>query len=359
MYTDLGILCVTRGTLIREAIAQMDRGRTGIVLVVDGENRLLGTLTDGDVRRAILANTSLEEPVDLLLARKARSRFAHPITAPEGADRATMLAILQRHSILHLPLVDQEQRVVGLVRLGDFVTEPGPHLEAVIMAGGTGTRLRPLTEDLPKPMLPVGDRPLLELIIDQLRQAGIKQVHLTTHYKRDLIAQHFGDGASFGVDINYVEEERPQGTAGALSRLDGLTGPLLVINGDILTQVDFRALLDFHQEHQAELTVAVREYESSVPYGVVETDGVAVTAIREKPVTRHLINAGIYLLEPEVHKHIPPSQPYDMPDLINYLLSQGRRVVSFPIREYWLDIGQQEEYQQAQVDAANQGFTET
>jgi dTDP-glucose pyrophosphorylase len=334
----------------------MDVSRIGIDLVVDGEGRLVGTITDGDVRRAILANISLEGPVNLLLERKAGSRFARPISAPADAGPATLLRTLQQHRILHLPLVDQDQRVVGLVRMDDFVPEEGPPLQAVIMAGGAGSRLRPLTEDMPKSMLPVGDRPLMELIIQQLRQAGIRRVHLTTHYKGELISQHFGDGRDFGVEIRYVEEEQPLGTAGALSRLDGMAGPLLVINGDILTQVNFQAMLEFHREHGAAMTVAVRQYELHVPYGVVETDGLVVTGIIEKPVTRHLINAGIYLLEPEVCRYIPAVQPYDMPDLIEHLVAQGRKVVSFPIREYWLDIGQPADYRQAQADAVSKGF---
>ena len=356
MYTDLKTLCVNRGTNLRDAVAQMDVSRVGIVLVVDEQRRLVGTITDGDVRRAILANISLEEPVDLLLERKAGSRFAEPITAPADADSATLLRTLQENRVHHLPLVDGDRRVVALVRMDEFVAEQGPRLQAVIMAGGVGSRLRPLTEEVPKSMLPVGDRPLMELIIEQLRQAGIRQVHLTTHYKRDLISQHFGDGRDFGVEIRYLEEEQPLGTAGALSRLDGTAEPLLVINGDILTQVNFRAMLDFHREHGAEMTVAVRQYEFTVPYGVVETDGVVVTGISEKPVTQHLISAGIYLLEPEVCRHIPAAQPYDMPDLIAHLLQQGRKVVSFPVREYWLDIGEHADYQQAQADAANEGF---
>jgi NDP-sugar pyrophosphorylase family protein len=231
-----------------------------------------------------------------------------------------------------------------------------PLMRAVIMAGGYGTRLMPLTNQLPKPMLPVGDRPLLEIIVDQLREAGIRQVNVATHYKSEAISDHFKNGEDFGVDIRYVREDQPLGTAGALSLLEESDDPLLVINGDILTRVDFRALLDFHREHQAELTIGVREYEFRVPYGVIDTDGVNVKGISEKPVVRQFINAGIYLLNPAVRKMIPNGQPYDIPELIQLLIDNGRCVVCFPIREYWLDIGKSDDYNQAKMDMASGRF---
>jgi NDP-sugar pyrophosphorylase family protein len=221
------------------------------------------------------------------------------------------------------------------------------------MAGGYGTRLHPFTKDIPKPMVSVGDKPLLELIIQQLREAGISRVSVTTHYKREVITRHFGDGRDFGVEISYVEEDEPLGTAGALSLLDASEEPLLVINGDIITRVDFRAMLNFHRDHQAEMTVGVRQYEFRVPYGIVETDETRVTRISEKPIVRHFINAGIYLLNPEVCRFIPKGKPYDMPELINRLVEGGHRVVSFPVREHWLDIGQIEDYQKAQSEFEN------
>ena len=220
------------------------------------------------------------------------------------------------------------------------------------MAGGYGSRLRPLTEDLPKPMLPVGNKPLLELIVEQLKQAGIRQVNVATHYKSEVIAEHFKNGEAFGVDIRYVKEDQPLGTAGALSLIEEVDEPLLVMNGDILTRVDFRALLSFHREHKADLTVCVRQYEFRVPYGVIDTDGVLVKGISEKPMVRQFINAGIYLLNPQVRRLIPNGRPYDIPDLIERLLKENGTVVCFPIREYWLDIGKVDQYDQAKADIA-------
>ena len=188
------------------------------------------------------------------------------------------------------------------------------------MAGGAGTRLRPLTEDVPKPMVNLGGRPMLERIIEQLRESGISRVMVTTHYKGELISDHFGDGDGFGVKIDYVQEDKPMGTAGALSQLEPSDKPLLVMNGDILTRLDFRAMLDFHGDHNADMSVAVRTHEFVVPYGVMETENERIIKVTEKPTINHFINAGIYLLNPDVARLVPESGYYDMTELINHLV---------------------------------------
>jgi len=355
--TDLKVLCVSPQNTVQDAITQMNVSAAGIVLVINEETRLLGTITDGDVRRGLLANITISSTVDRLLSQKTGSQYAQPIVAESGADPTKLLRILREHAIRHLPVIDAQNRVVVLVTLDEFITPETPPLQAVIMAGGFGTRLSPLTDTLPKSMLPIGDRPILELIIDQLRQSGISRVNLTTHYKKDIITSHFGDGDGFGVEIQYVEEDQPMGTAGAISLLDRSDEPILVINGDILTDVNFRNMLDFHQEHHADMSVAVRYHEFQLPYGAVTTDGVEITGISEKPVIRNLINAGIYLLNPSVRKLIPSGRRYDMTDLIRKLLENRRRVVSFPIGEYWIDIGQVEDYDKARADVAAEGFS--
>jgi dTDP-glucose pyrophosphorylase len=330
----------------------IDRSGKGIALVLDEERRLIATVTDGDIRRAILAGMDLNLKIGELVARRAQPHNSRPVTADVGTSSDVLLHTMNEKGLRHVPLVDEDERVVSVVLLSDLAKEYELPLRAMVMAGGLGTRLRPLTEDLPKPMLPLGSRPLLELIVEQLREAGIRKVNVATHYKGDVISDHFKDGQDFGVDIRYVKEDQPLGTAGALSLLEESDEPLLVINGDILTRVDFRAMLNFHREHGADLTVAVRLYEFNVPYGVVLTDGVAVKGISEKPIVRQFINAGIYLLSPPVRRLVPNGQPYDIPDLIQLLLSQGGSVVSFPIREYWLDIGKADHYDQAQSDVA-------
>ena len=349
MYTDVSAFCVTPQTSLRDAIGQIDRSRLGIVLVVDEARRLVGTITDGDVRRAILAGMDLGQPTTALLTRKAGTKYARPITASIAGNQETWLRLMEDEHILHLPLVDKEQRVAGLATLVEFVPK-GPPIQALIMAGGAGQRLRPLTNETPKPMLAVGDRPLLEIMIQQLRDAGIERVHIATHHQPEKISQHFGDGQEFGVNLSYVTEEKPLGTVGALGLMEPPKETLLVINGDILTKVDFRSMVTYHREHGGDLTVGVRHYEIKVPYGVIECEESMVCGVSEKPVLGFFVNAGIYLLEPIVHRFIPNGQPLDMPDLIRYLLNAGRQVVSFPVREYWMDIGQHADYQHVQEE---------
>ena len=351
MYTDLTIFRVGPEWSIHQVIAQMDVNRMGIALVLDSSDRLLGTATDGDMRRAVLADLDLKQPITRLLAEKEGSEFASPVTAPAGTDSDTLLQLLRDHSIRHLPLVDPEQRVVALVTLDDFVAQQEPQVQAIIMAGGQGLRIRPLTEHIPKPMLPIGGRPLMETIVDQLRSTGIKHINIAVNHEREKIVDHFGDGQEFGVDITYSLEDRPLGTAGALGLIEEPDGTTLVINGDIFTQVDFQAMLAFHREHQADLTLAVTRYESQVPYGVVECEGVTVKGMSEKPLMTFLVNAGIYLLEPSTFKNIPSGERYDMTELIQCLIDEGRSVAAFPIHEYWIDIGQHSDYEQAQQHA--------
>lgn len=354
---DVSSLCVGPESSIHQAIACIDRGVRGIALVVDQEQRLLGTITDGDVRRAILAGINLQTPISELLTRKVNSIYPKPTTAPVGTKPDALLQLMQERSIRQVPLLDEEGRVVTLVALEDLLPKQVLPLQAVVMAGGFGTRLRPLTEEIPKPMLPVGERPLMELLMEQFYQAGIRRVNVTTHYLSEKIIEHFGDGKKFGLEIKYVTEDRPLGTAGALSLMEEPNEPLLVINGDILTRLDFRAMLSFHRKHHADLTVAVRQYDFQVPYGVMECEGSYVRQIREKPRLNFLVNAGIYLLEPSLSAYIPNGQRFDMTDLIERLLDEGRSVVSFPIVEYWLDIGQHADYEQAQEDVKSGRFS--
>jgi len=344
-------LSVSPKNSVREVMECIDLSAKGIALVLDERRHLIGTVTDGDIRRAILAGMDLELAIGELL-RQRQPVLVSAITAPLGTDDTTLLHVMSENDVRHVPLVDEDGCVVDVAFLTELVKEYELPLRAVVMAGGLGSRLRPLTEEVPKPMLPVGNKPLLEHIVGQLKQAGIRRVNIATHYKSEVIAEHFKNGEAFGVEIRYVNEDQPLGTAGALSLIEEMDEPLLVMNGDILTRVDFRALLNFHREHKADLTVCVRQYEFRVPYGVIETDGVMVKRISEKPVVREFINAGIYLLSPQVRRSIPNGQPYDIPDLIERLIHEKRTVVCFPIREYWLDIGKVDQYDQAKADIA-------
>ncbi len=322
----------------------------GVALLSDEDGRLLGMITDGDVRRAILKNVPLSEPVTVIAN-------PDPLVGSPDISQAEALHLMdtgRTFVVNHLPIVDDNRHVTDLILRRDLVCEEAMPVKAVIMAGGFGSRLRPLTEDVPKPMLPVGGRPLMEHAINQLRLAGIKQVHVTTHYMQHKIAEYFGNGEAFGLEINYVPEEQPLGTAGALGLMNLPAEPVLVINGDIITRVDFRAMLNYHREHKADMTIAVRQYSLQIPYGVVECEGPDVSCVNEKPRYTFLVNAGIYLLEPSSYKYIPTNGVrFDMTDLIQGLIQNRRTVISFPIMEYWLDIGQIEDYEKAQADLIN------
>ncbi len=351
----LELFCVTPQHTLLQVMERINRNGQGIALVVDGEGRLLDTITDGDLRRAILGGADLHHPVGGLRAPRAGAG-GQPVTAAAGTSRRELLRTMRKLELRHIPLIDRSGRVSDVACLSELIrTRNGDDLalSAVVMAGGQGARLRPLTEHTPKPLLPVGDKPVVERIVQQLRDAGIRRVNLATHYKSDAFARHFGNGDAFGVSINYVAEEQPLGTAGALGKLCDSGEPLLVVNGDILTRLNYRAFVEFHRDNRAEMTVGLRRYDISVPYGVVQTEGVAVSGIQEKPTQKLFVNAGIYLLEPAALRYVPQGKRFDMTDLIAALLADGRRVVGFPIGEYWLDIGQPADYERAQLDAKN------
>lgn len=350
MPVDLSTLCISLDTSIRDAIACIDRNQKSIVLITDEGRHLLGTISDGDVRRAILAGQNLDKTVSELLTQKTNSLYTKPIIALFGTSRAELIQTMQEKFVRQIPILDDSGRVVDMVSWEDFLPMEDLPVQAVIMAGGLGTRLRPLTEDIPKPMLPVGGKPLMEHIVDQLREIGVHKVNVTTLYKPEKIKEYFGNGKAFGIEMNYVDEDQPLGTGGFLSLLPTPQEPLLVINGDILTKVDFRAMLNFHNENQANMTVAVCQYRIQVPYGVVECDGPKINQLREKPQLNFFVNAGIYLLDPSVFEFVPNNKRFNMTDLIQWLMDAGKCVISFPVMEYWLDIGQHTDYEQAQID---------
>jgi dTDP-glucose pyrophosphorylase len=343
-------LCIPPDCTIRTAIASIDRGGLGIALIVDSDRHLVGTISDGDVRRAMLDSIDLEQAVSVLLSRKSNTQYSKPIAAKLGDNPEMLMALMMQYSVHVIPVLDEAGILHDLVAMDDLIPGDNLPVQAVIMAGGFGSRLRPLTEDMPKPMLPVGGRPVMEVLLEQLQQAGIRQVNVTTHYLPEKITEHFGDGKAFGVEINYVNEEKPLGTGGALGLLPQPVEPMLVVNGDVLTRVNFRSMLAFHQENHADLTVAVRQYDVEIPFGVIESDGVLVKSVREKPRLSHFVNAGIYLLDPGVYQFIPNGEHFNMTDLIQWLIDAGRRVVCFPVSEYWLDIGQHADYVRAQND---------
>jgi len=332
---------VPPGATIGDAIKRIDEGAIEIALAVDGDGELVGTISDGDVRRALLAGLDLDSPA---------SDVVHdaPITAPAGTDSRELLRLMTEHGVGQIPLVEGK-RVADVAFIRDIVEAHREEHPVVIMAGGEGKRLRPLTNDTPKPMLDVGGRPLLETVLDQVRQAGFSRVLLAVNYRADIVESHFGDGARFGVEIDYIREPKQLGSAGALRiARQRLEQPFIVINADLLTNVNLSALMRFHTDDANLITVGVRRYVLEVPYGVVELQGPRVVELREKPTIDLLVNAGIYAVSPDAVALMPPRQAeFDMTDLIGQCLAQERRVGAFPVHEYWLDIGQFSDYQRA------------
>jgi NDP-sugar pyrophosphorylase family protein len=260
---------------------------------------------------------------------------------------------MQQRSLRHLPVVDAAGRLVDVMLLEDLLRPlPIPNA-AVVMAGGDGRRMRALSDEVPKPLLRVGGKPLLEILIERLRSAGISQFFVTVRYKSEMIEAHFGDGSRLGVRIRYVRENAPLGTAGALAQLpEAPTAPFFLVNGDILTRCDFLGMLDFHRRCRAELTVGAVPHTVEVPYGVLRVEGDQLAAIEEKPRLDFLVNAGVYVVDPAVIPLIPRERAFDATELIPLLKRAGRTVVAFPIREYWLDVGRDGDFHRANRDVA-------
>jgi dTDP-glucose pyrophosphorylase len=336
-------ILVPPDTKFEDAIAALDRAGLRIVLIVDADRRLLGTLTDGDVRRALLKHVPLDVPVRQVM-------FASPFSAPRDWTKERILALIEKHGLLHVPIVDGAGRVVGLETLHGLLQKRHKDNPVFLMAGGFGTRLQPLTNSCPKPLLKVGEKAILELIVDNFVTAGFHRFFISTHYMPEMIRDHIGDGSRWGVSVRYVHEDVPLGTAGGLGLLphEEIEQPLIMMNGDLLTNLNFHNLIAFHQDHHGIATMCVREYEHRVPYGVIQSNGHRIYSMEEKPVHRFFINAGIYLLSPELVKSVRPGTRIDMPALLEQQIAEGKQVNMFPIHEYWLDIGQMEDFQRAQ-----------
>ena len=329
---------------IKEAMKAIDEGAMKIAVVVDDDFKLVGVLTDGDIRRALLNDFSLNDEIKDIIQK-------NPVVCFVNDSKDEILAKSLGKKIYHMPILDAQGRVVGVEDIDSLLETKKRTNKVVLMVGGLGSRLRPLTENTPKPMLKVGNKPILETIINNFKQYGFKDIILSVNYKADIVKSYFGDGSKFGVSIEYIQEDKRMGTAGALSLMrDKFSEPFFVMNGDLLTNVNFEHFLNFHIENASVATMAVREYEYQVPYGVVNQDDGKITSIVEKPKQRYYVNAGIYILEPSVMEFIKDDMFYDMPTLFDDLISKNREPISFPVHEYWLDIGQINELKQARDD---------
>ncbi|MFQ5957898.1 MAG: nucleotidyltransferase family protein [Alphaproteobacteria bacterium] len=331
-------------TPILSVIQVIEAESAQFALVVGDDGRLLGTVTDGDFRRGILHGIPLDSPVTGIMNDSPR-------VGTRDTDRSDVLAVMRADQIRHMPIVDDAGCVVGLETLDELIAPKRRDNWVVLMAGGAGTRLRPLTHDTPKPLLEVGGRPILETIVRNFVDHGFHEFFISVNYKADRVSEHFGDGSRLGAHIRYLREESSLGTAGALSLLpERPQHPLVVMNGDILTNIDFPRILDFHSEHDAAATMCVREHDFHIPFGVVEMNVHKFLSIKEKPVQRFFVNAGIYLINPEVLDFLPRSEPLDMPVLFERAKERLGNVFVFPIREYWLDIGQADDFARANHD---------
>lgn len=339
IYKDI---LLTKDSTIKEALGVIDKGAMRIAIVLDTNEKVVGTLTDGDVRRGLLNGLSLDSSIESLY-------FKEPTLANINDAKELIIQKALRKQIYQIPIVDDEGRLVKIEELSNLLKTNAKNNRIILMAGGLGTRLRPLTEDVPKPLLKIGNKPILETIIENFAKYGFVNITISVNYKADMIKEYFGDGSALGVNIDYIEETKRLGTAGALSLIkERPQEPFFVMNADLLTNVNFEHLLDFHLMEHSVATMCVREYDYQVPYGVIETEGSRITSIEEKPVHKFFVNAGIYILSPQVFEYIPKNEFYDMPTLFDDIIKDKLTTVSFPIHEYWLDIGRMSDFEQAQ-----------
>ncbi len=323
----------------------LEKSPLHFVLVVSAEGVLLGTVTDGDIRRGLMQGRNTLASVQEVMNRQ-------PLVIPRAHSRETALALMHRHSIRHLPVVDATGCVIAVESLDDLSEGTHDH-EAIIMAGGLGMRLRPLTEKCPKPLLPVGGRPVVDIVIEGLIASGFRRITLCVNYLAEMVTNAVGNGDRWGIDIRYVHETKPLGTAGALSLLQPPPAkPFLVLNADVLTRVDFRRLLAFHHQAGSRATMCVRNYEMQIPYGVIRADEHRLMAIEEKPMQMNLVNAGIYLLDPSILSLLDGHR-LDMTTLFSRLIAQEQPAHVFPVFEYWLDVGRHQDLDRANVDFSN------
>ncbi|EKT85641.1 nucleotidyltransferase family protein [Leptospira santarosai] len=318
---------------IQDVILNLDESALQIVLVVSEDNQLIGTITDGDIRRGLLRGLDLNSSIESIVFRESL------IVTPQ-MSKDMVIQLMQANKIHQLPIVDDRRRVVGLYLWDEILTPSQRPNVFIIMAGGKGTRLMPHTENCPKPLLPVAGKPMLEHIISRAKSEGFHKFFIAIHYLGHMIEEYFGDGSRFDVDIEYIKEEEPLGTAGALSLLTRpLKEPFLVTNGDVMTDIHYGELLDFHVVHDAQATMAVRLHEWQHPFGVVKTKGVDIVAFEEKPIYRSHVNAGIYALNPDALFSLEAKTHCDMPTLFSRLGSEGYRTIVYPMHEPWIDVG--------------------
>ncbi|MDY0193548.1 MAG: nucleotidyltransferase family protein [Aliarcobacter butzleri] len=326
---------------IKEAIEVLGSGAINIAIVVDDDNRLLGTLTDGDLRQAFLKGKNIHDDIDDVY-------FKNPTVVNVNISKEEVIEICILKKIYQIPVVDNDKKVIDIHIYNELLKPKVYSNKVVLMVGGLGARLRPLTQNMPKSMLNVGNKPILETIILNFKKYGFRDIILSVNYKSHIIKDYFKDGNKFGVNIEYVHETKRMGTAGALSLMkDKLSDPFFVMNGDLLTNVNFSDMMEYHISNKAIATMGVREYDFQVPYGVVNLKDNNIVSIEEKPINTFFVSGGIYVLNPEVLDFLKEDKFYDMPTLFTDIVKKDKKSISFLIRDYWLDIGIIDEYEKA------------
>ncbi len=342
--TDISVFQINPAARLVDAVACIERGGRRMALVTDDAGRLIGTVADGDVRRGLLRGLTLDAPVSEVMN-------PHPRLALVGTPPAEMMRMMRVMKLLQVPIVDDQGRVVDLFTADVYPVHRKRTNRVVLMAGGLGTRLRPLTETVPKPMIEVGGKPMLQVILESFISQGFTRFTISVNYLGDMIRRHFGDGHRWDVEIEYLEDGKQSlGTAGCLRLLpERPAEPIIVMNGDVLTSIDFHQMLDFHVDTRSLATMGVYEQLVELPFGVLDVEDNRIRAVREKPSQRFLINAGIYVLDAAALDRLPPDRPFDMPNLFDALIQEGRPPLAYFIWENWLDVGRPQDLERAQT----------
>jgi len=326
---------------VKDAKRVLDSDSMRIVFVVNEQGKLLGIVTQSDYRKGILKYVDNQEPVTAIMNDK-------PKTVLVTDSESEIDELFTKINLMHLPVVDEDGMLIDVEYYDEHLMIDSQDNWMIIMAGGQGSRLRPLTTGTPKPLLKVGAKPILETIIDNCISYGFKKFYLSVNYKAQMIEDYFGDGSKWGIQIRYLKEKKQTGTAGSLSLLPEIPSkPFIVMNADLVTGLNFQDLINFHLEHRSVATMCVKEYELAVPYGVVGVNDGVIEKIDEKPVHKFFVNAGVYVLDPKVLKFLSGNKPLDMTDLFSKVIDGNQNATAFPIHEYWLDIGSVDDYQHA------------
>ena len=332
---------------IKEIIAAIEKGGLRIALILNEKNQLEGTISDGDIRRGLLKGLSLDSPFSKIMRKDC-------FTATVETKKTDILKMMRENAISQIPILSENNEFIGL-EISEELLPSSRQFSlpkfALLMAGGRGSRLRPITDDCPKPLLPINDKPILEIILEQCINSGIRNFYISVHYLAEKIISYFGDGSKWNVSIKYIKEESPLGTAGALKLLpETFNDSLILINGDVLTKTNFQNVLDYHSKNNAEITICARDQVLSSPYGVIEVDGINFESMVEKPSYRLLVNAGIYVLNPSIINLVREKEYLDMPELIMMCKEKKKKIIVYPVHEYWLDIGKPETLDKAHYD---------